>query len=191
MKKTNLLLSSRYFLLTFCLIACSNQAALKPAQPAPTAEQKLALEIEQSVQNSPSLDSILKACQVIPLKGATLPDGKSVDSVLLDNPYFGKADESVYIVGDFPKDYPSEMVSDETPSRAEILKNATAWKWTISPKQDKNGKWSLLSLYKQIYVAANKKAYLIDSKDVQYGQAFDLNDKDGNIKMHCSLPNAQ
>jgi len=132
--------------------------------------------------NTSNLNS--NTCQIT-RPGGTLAGGFDGSTVQLNPYYLDKANQTIYGEGEFPNPYTMGF-EDKAPARKDLLANAVAWHWSISPKKDSEGNWSLLEVYKEVLYADND-VYVIDAETINYGQSFRVNDQDGNITIECVI----
>lgn len=158
-------------------VGCSRNESSKPA-PSDVEAQLFASEVPAGT------------CRVLKTDGSRFEHDALFVNVLLDNAYFGQASVKIYGEGTFPNSYEHAFQNGvhPEPSRQQLLSNATAWAWSVDPKKDSDGNWTLLTISKQILFAEDGLAYQIDSREVKYGERVSIKDSDSGISIDCVLP---
>lgn len=131
-------------------------------------------------------DVAVGTCQITN-PGGLLPDGSGGVIGYLDDSYLGRAIETIYKQGSFPN--PVTVHSQySSPTRAELLSQATVWEWEVGPAQDASGQWTQLDLYKEVLNGANGESYEMDHHIVGFGEHVVIDDLEGQVHIDCNLP---
>ena len=132
------------------------------------------------------------SCVVAPLNGSALPEGSQAKSIHLVRQDFNGGnwlvgEQKIFGEGNFPNDYIVVKDLPSSISRQSLVAEATSWKWSLGSKQDANGSWTILTLYKEVLNDADGKSYVVDSNDFAYGVTGTVKDQNGGIGITCFL----
>jgi hypothetical protein len=140
--------------------------------------------------NNPKVNVLSANTCVVTRPGGKLDDGSEGATVNLFKEYLSQADQSIYIAdgaGKFPNNYTIHR-QFTSPTKNELLQHSLAYKWEIGPAQDSNGKWTQLTVWKEILYSGDNEVYFVDQKFYSYGDPISFTDADANLNIQCNIP---